>query len=175
MVSVSGYLIGSQEADMVPLPPQAELLWWYQYYLATERGRDGYQKYLHKFATLIWQTASPKRRFDSATFNRSAAALDNPDHVTIAIHNYHWRLALADGEPKHDALDKKLAKLPNISVPTITLEGDSNGAPHPDPRSYAKKFSGRNSHQHLTGGIGRNLLQETPQAFAQAIRDVDAY
>jgi len=175
MVSVSGYLIGSQEAGKVPLPPQAELQWWYQYYLATERGRLGYQKNLHAFAKLIWQTASPKWKFDDATFERSAAALDNPDHVAIAVHNYRWRLALAEGEPKFDPLEKRLAELPAISVPTITLEGDANGAPHPDPSVYAKKFSGRYEHRNLTGGIGHNLPQEAPDAFAQAIIDVDRF
>jgi pimeloyl-ACP methyl ester carboxylesterase len=175
MVSVSGYLIGSQESGRVPLPPQAELLWWYQYYLATERGRAGYEKYLHDFAKLIWQTASPKWNFDEATFKRSAAALDNPDHVAIAIHNYRWRLGLAEGEPKFDPLEKRLAGLPNISVPTITLEGDANGAPHPDPSAYAKKFSGKYAHRIVNGGIGHNLPQEAPQAFAQAIIDVDAF
>ncbi len=175
MVSVSGYLIGSQAAGKMPLPPQAEFLWWYQYYLSTERGREGYQKYLHDFAKLIWQTASPKWKFDDATFKRSAAALDNPDHVAIAVHNYRWRLGLAEGEPKFDALEKRLAGLPDISVPTITLEGDANGAPHPDPRSYAKKFSGRYAHRDLTGGIGHNLPQEAPEAFARAVIDVDTY
>ena len=175
MVSVSGYLIGSQEAGKVPLPPQAELQWWYQYYLATERGRLGYEKNLHAFAKLIWQTASPKWKFDDATFERSAAALDNPDHVAVAVHNYRWRLALAEGEPKFDPLEKRLAELPAISVPTITLEGDANGAPHPDPSVYAKKFSGRYAHRNLTGGIGHNLPQEAPDAFAQAIIDVDRF
>ncbi len=95
MVSVSGYLIGSQEAGKVPLPPKAELQWWYQYYFATERGRQGYDKYRRDFAKLIWQLASPKWNFDDATFDRSAAAFDNPDHVAIVIHNYRWRLGLA--------------------------------------------------------------------------------
>ena len=173
MVSVSGYLIGSQEAGKVPLPPQAELQWWYQYYLATERGRAGYEKNLHAFAKLIWQTASPKWKFDDATFDRSAAALDNPDHVAIAVHNYRWRLALAEGEPKFDPLEKRLASAPVINVPTITLEGDANGAPHPDPSAYAKKFSGRYAHRDLKGGIGHNLPQEAPREFAQAVIDAD--
>jgi pimeloyl-ACP methyl ester carboxylesterase len=175
MVSVSGYLIGSQEAGKVPLPPKAELQWWYQYYLATERGRAGYDKYRHDFAKLIWQIASPKWSFDDATFDRSAASFDNPDHVGIAIHNYRWRLALAEGEPKYDDLEKRLAAGPVITVPTITLEGDANGAPHPDASSYAKKFSGRYSHRIIEGGIGHNLPQEAPQAFAQAVVDVDGY
>ena len=175
MVSVSGYLIGSQESGKVPLPPNAELQWWYQYYFATERGRAGYDKYRHDFAKLIWQTASPKWNFDDATFDRSAASFDNPDHVAIAIHNYRWRLDLAKGEPKYDDLEKRLAEGPVITVPTITLEGDANGAPHPDPSSYAKKFSGRYSHRTLVGGIGHNLPQEAPQAFAKAIVDVNAF
>jgi len=174
-VSVSGYLIGSQEAGKIPLPPKAEFQWWYQFYLATERGRAGYDKYRHDFAKLIWQLASPKWNFDDATFNRSAASFDNPDHVAIVIHNYRWRLALADGEPKYADLDKRLAAGPVITVPTITMEGDANGAPHPDPSAYAKKFSGKYSHRLIKGGIGHNLPQEAPQAFAQAVVDVDGY
>ena len=175
MVSVSGYLIGSQEAGKMPLPPPAEFQWWYQYYFATDRGRLGYEKYRRDFAKLIWQLASPKWKFDDAIFDRSAVSFDNPDHVSIVIHNYRWRLALADGEPKYEALDKKLAEFPVITVPTITLEGDANGAPHAEPASYAKKFSGRYSHRLIKGGIGHNLPQEAPTAFAQAVIDVDAY
>ena len=172
MVSVSGYLIGSQEAGKMPLPPQAELQWWYQYYFATERGRVGYDKYRHDFAKLIWQLASPKWDFDDATFDRSAAAFENPDQVSIVIHNYRWRLGLAEGEPKYDDFEKPLAEAPVISVPTITLEGDANGAPHPDASSYARKFSGNYSHRLIKGGVGHNLPQEAPQAFAEAVVDV---
>jgi pimeloyl-ACP methyl ester carboxylesterase len=175
MVSVSGYLIGSQEAGKMPLPPKAELEWWYQFYFATERGREGYDKYRHDFSKLIWQLASPKWNFDDATFDRSAASFDNPDHVSIVIHNYRWRLALAEGEPKYADLDKRLAEGPVITVPTITLEGDANGAPHLDPSAYARKFSGKYSHRLIEGGIGHNLPQEAPQAFAQAVVDVDGY
>jgi pimeloyl-ACP methyl ester carboxylesterase len=175
LVSVSGYLIGSQEAGKAPLPPKAELQWWYQYYFATERGRAGYDKYRHDFSKLIWQIASPKWDFDDATFDRTAASFDNPDHVAIVIHNYRWRLGLAEGEPKYDDLEKRLAEGPVITVPTITLEGDANGAPHPEPSSYAKKFSGKYAHRIITGGIGHNLPQEAPQAFAQAIVDVDGF
>ncbi len=173
MVSVSGYLIGSQEAGKMPLPPKAELQWWYQFYFATERGQQGYDKYRHDFARLIWQLASPKWNFDDATFERSAAAFDNSDHVRIVIHNYRWRLDLAQGEAKYDDLEKKLATFPVITVPTITMEGDANGAPHPEPSAYAKKFSGKYEHRLITGGIGHNLPQEAPQAFAQAVIDVD--
>ena len=175
LVSVSGYLIGSQEANRMPLPPQAELAWWYQYYFATERGRAGYEAYRRDFAKLIWQIASPRWGFDDATFERSAAAFDNPDHVAIVIHNYRWRLGLADGEPRYADLETRLAAAPVITVPTITLEGDANGAPHPDASAYAKKFSGRYAHRVITGGIGHNLPQEAPQAFAQAVVDVDGY
>jgi pimeloyl-ACP methyl ester carboxylesterase len=175
LVSVSGYLIGSQALGKMPLPPKNELEWWYQYYFATERGRAGYDKYRHDFAKLIWRLASPKWRFDDATFHRSAAAFDNPDHVSIVIHNYRWRLALAEGEQKYDDLEKRLAAAPVITVPTITLEGDANGAPHPDPSSYAKKFSGKYTHRLLKGGIGHNLPQEAPQAFAEAVADVERY
>jgi pimeloyl-ACP methyl ester carboxylesterase len=174
LVSVSGYLIGSQESGKVPLPPKAELAWWYQYYFATERGRAGYDTYRHDFAKLIWQLASPKWDFDDATFDRSAASFDNPDHVAIVIHNYRWRLGLAEGEPKYGDLEKRLAEGPDITVPAITLEGDANGAPHPDASSYAKKFSGRYAHRIIKGGVGHNLPQEAPQAFAQAVVDVDA-
>jgi pimeloyl-ACP methyl ester carboxylesterase len=175
LVSVSGYLIGSQEAGKIPLPPQAELQWWYQYYFATEHGRAGYDKNRHDFAKLIWQTASPKWNFDDAMFDRSAAAFDNPDHVAIVIHNYRWRLDLVQGEAKYDDLEKRLAKAPVISVPTITLEGDANGAPHPDASSYANKFSGKYTHRLIKGGVGHNLPQEAPRVFAQAVVDVDGY
>ncbi len=175
MVSVSGYLIGSQEAGKMPLPPAAEFQWWYQFYFATERGRVGYDKNRHDFAKLIWQLASPKWKFDDVTFDRTAASFDNPDHVAITIHNYRWRLALAEGEPKYEALDKRLAEAPVIKVPTITLEGDANGAPHLEPDAYAKKFSGPYAHRLIKGGVGHNLPQEAPQAFAQAVLDVDAY
>jgi pimeloyl-ACP methyl ester carboxylesterase len=173
MVSVSGYLIGSQELNKMPLPPKAELQWWYQYYFATERGQAGYEKYRRDFARLIWELASPKWNFDEATFNRSATAFDNPDHVAIAVHNYRWRLGLAEGEAKYEDLETRLAAFPIIRVPTITLEGDANGAPHPDPAAYAKKFSGKYEHRLITGGIGHNLPQEAPQAFARAVVDVD--
>jgi len=172
LVAVSGYLIGNQEAGRMPLPPKAEFQWWYQFYFATERGRIGYEKNRSDFNKLIWQLGSPKWSFDDATFARSAAAFDNPDHVDIVIHNYRWRLGLADGERKYDELEKRLAAAPTISVPTITLESDANGAPHPEPSSYANKFTGRYAHRHIEGGIGHNLPQEDPNAFVQAIIDV---
>jgi pimeloyl-ACP methyl ester carboxylesterase len=172
LVSVSGYLIGSQASGRVPLPPAAELQWWYQFYFATERGREGYARNRHDFAKLIWNLASPKWAFDDATFDRSAAAFDNPDHVEITIHNYRWRLGLAEGEARYDAIERKLAAAPAITVPTITMEGDANGAPHPDPAAYASKFTGRYTHRNIGGGIGHNLPQEAPAAFAQAIIDV---
>ena len=175
LVSVSGYLIGSPEANKMPLPPKAELQWWYQFYFATERGRAGYDKYRHDFAKLIWQIASPKWDFDGATFERSAASFDNPDHVSIVIHNYRWRLGLAEGEPQYDDLEKRLAEGPLINVPTITLEGDANGAPHPDASSYADKFSGKYAHRIIEGGVGHNLPQEAPQDFAEAVVEVDGY
>ena len=171
MVSVSGYLIGSQSANSKPLPPAAELSWWYQFYFATERGRLGYAANTHEFAKLIWRTASPTWTFDDATFNRSAVALDNPDHVAITIHNYRWRLGLEEGEEKYDAFEKQLAMGPVVTIPTITMEGDSNGAPHPQPSAYAKKFSGKYEHRDIAA-IGHNLPQEAPEAFAQAIIDV---
>ena len=173
-VSVSGYLIGSQAAGEQPLPPAAELQWWYQFYFATERGRAGYERYTHDFAKLIWRIASPEWSFDDATFDRSAASLDNPDHVAIAIHNYRWRLGLAEGEPDYQDLEQKLAEGPVITVPTITLEGDANGAPHPEPSAYAGKFSGDYEHRAIEGGIGHNLPQEAPEAFAQAVIEVDS-
>jgi pimeloyl-ACP methyl ester carboxylesterase len=172
MVSVSGYLIGTQAANKAPLPPEAELAWWYQFYFATERGRLGYEKNWHDFAKLIWKTASPKWQFDDATFERSAASLANPDHVAITIHNYRWRLGLAEGEPQYDALEKRLADLPAINVPTITMEGDANGAPHPPPAAYAKKFTGKYQHIDLPGDVGHNLPQEAPREFANAIIEV---
>jgi pimeloyl-ACP methyl ester carboxylesterase len=175
LVSVSGYLIGNPEANKTPLPPKAELEWWYQFYFATERGRAGYEKYRRDFNKLIWRLASPKWNFDDATFDRSAASFDNPDHVRLVIHNYRWRLGLAEGEPKYDEPEKRLAAAPVIAVPTITLEGDANGAPHPDAGSYAKKFSGKYAHRVVTGGVGHNLPQEAPEAFARAVVDVDGY
>ena len=175
MVSVSGYLIGSQRANALPLPPRAELAWWYQFYFATERGRLGYERDRRAFARLIWQTASPAWRFDDATFDRSARALDNLDHVAIVIGNYRWRLGLIEGEKQYDALERRLAEAPIITVPTITLEGDANGAPHPDPSAYAGKFSGRYEHRLIGSGIGHNLPQEAPKAFAQAVIDVASY
>ncbi|MBV9657127.1 MAG: alpha/beta hydrolase [Verrucomicrobia bacterium] len=175
LVSVSGYLIGSQELGKVPLPPKAELEWWYQYYFATERGRAGYEKYRSDFNRLIWQLASPKWNFDDATYARSAASFDNPDHVSIVIHNYRWRLGLAEGEAKYDPLEKRLAEFPIIHMPTITLEGDANGAPHPEPAAYAKKFSGKYVHRNIAGGIGHNLPQEAPQVFTDAVLEVATY
>ena len=175
LVSVSGYLIGSQAAGRAPLPPKAELQWWYQYYFATERGRAGYAKYTRDFNKLIWQLASPKWQFEDATFDRSAAAFDNPDHVSVVVHNYRWRLGMAEGESQHDDLEGRLAQAPNIAVPTITLEGDANGAPHPDATVYARKFTGKYAHRVIEGGVGHNLPQEAPQAFAEAIIEVDTY
>ncbi len=175
IVSVSGYLIGSQAAGKLPLSPNAELQWWYQFYFATERGRAGYEKYRREFAKLIWQLASPRWRFSDATFDRSAASFDNSDHVSIVIHNYRWRLGLAEGERKYDDLETRLAKGPVITVPTITLEGDANGAPHPDASAYAAKFSGKYAHRAITGGVGHNLPQEAPEAFANAVVDIDSY
>jgi pimeloyl-ACP methyl ester carboxylesterase len=174
LVSVSGYLIGSIKANLEPLPPKAEFAWWYQFYFATERGRLGYQKYTHDFAKLIWQLASPTWDFDDATFDRSAAAFENPDHVDVSIHNYRWRQGLAKGEAQYDDLENKLFAGPVITVPTITMEGDDNGAAHPPPASYANKFTGKYSHRNLKG-IGHNLPQEAPQAFAQAVTDVGGY
>ncbi len=172
MVSVSGYLISTQQSGNMPLPPSAELQWWYQFYFATERGKEGYEKYRHDFSKLIWQLASPQWKFDDSTFNRSARSLENPDHVAIVVHNYRYRLALAEGEVRYAAIDKVIAATPVISVPTITMEGDANGAPHPPPAAYAGKFSGRYEHRDIKGGIGHNLPQEAPQAFAQAVIDV---
>jgi pimeloyl-ACP methyl ester carboxylesterase len=169
MVSVSGYLIGSRKANAMPLPPKAELAWWYQFYFATERGRQGYEDNRRDFARLIWQTASPKWTFDDATFDRTAKALDNPDHVEIVIHNYRWRLGIAEGEERYETLEDKLAVGPIINVPTITMEGDANGAPHPEPSAYAKKFSGKYEHRLVAGGVGHNLPQEAPMAFAEAV------
>jgi len=175
LVSVGGDLIGSKAANKAPLSPRAEYAWWYQYYFATERGRAGYDTYRRDFSKLIWQLASPKWAFDDATFARSAVAFDNPDHVAIVIHNYRWRIALAPGEPQYDDLERQLAGAPAIGVPTISLEGDANGAPHPDPDAYASKFSGKYAHRTISGGVGHNLPQEAPQAFAQAIIDVDSF
>ncbi len=175
LVSVSGYLVGSQTAGKTPLPPSAELQWWYQYYFATDRGREGYAKYTNDFAKLIWKLASPRWNFDDATFEQSAAAFANPDHVEIVVHNYRWRLGLTQGEKRFDKYEAKLATAPEISVPAITLEGDANGAPHPDPKAYAGKFKAKYEHRQISGGVGHNLPQEAPTAFAQAVLDVDTW
>jgi pimeloyl-ACP methyl ester carboxylesterase len=175
MVSVSGYLIGNQAANKAPLPPPAELSWWYQYYFATDRGRAGYDKYRRDFAKLIWHTASPQWNFDDETFDRSAASFDNPDHVDIVIHNYRWRLGIASGESQYDDLEQQLVTGPVITVPTITLEGDANGAPHPEPAAYATKFSGKYTHRTISGGVGHNLPQEAPKSFVEAILEVDGF
>jgi len=172
LVSVSGYLIGSQKANAAPLPPAAELQWWYQFYFATERGRAGYAANTEAFNRLIWTLASPKWTFDDATFARTAKSFVNPDHVDIVIHNYCWRLGLAQGEAQFDDLEAKLAAGPPITIPAITMEGDANGAPHPQPAAYAGKFKGPYAHRLITGGIGHNLPQEAPAAFAQAVLDV---
>nr|WP_255503029.1 alpha/beta hydrolase [Cupriavidus sp. UME77] len=173
LVSVSGYLIGSVEGNLKPLAPQAELQWWYQFYFATERGRIGYEQHRHAFTKLIWQLASPTWKFDDRTFDRSAVAFDNPDHVSIVIHNYRWRLGLAEGEARYADLERRLAAFPSIGVPTITMEGDANGAPHPEPSAYASKFTGKYQHRLITGGIGHNLPQEAPQDFVSAVIDAD--
>lgn len=174
LVSVSGYLIGSQKGNKAPLPPKAEQAWWYQYYFSTERGKAGYTANTKAFNKLIWQTASPDWKFTDTDYNRSAVAFNNPDHVAIVIHNYRWRLGLAKGEAKYDAVEKQLALAPAITVPTVTLEGDANGAPHLAPADYAKRFTGKYIHHTLTGGIGHNLPQEAPQAFANAIIEADS-
>jgi pimeloyl-ACP methyl ester carboxylesterase len=176
IVSVSGYLIGSPAANKTPLPPMTEFPWWYQYYFATDRGKLGYTQYTHDFNKLIWQTASPKWNFDDATYDRSAASFNNPDHVAIVIHNYRWRLELAEGEPKYDEYEQKLSAGPVITVPAIVLEGDANGAPHAnDDTAYRKKFSGKYAFRIIQGGVGHNLPQEAPQAFAKAVIEVDGY
>ena len=172
LVSVSGYLIGSQEANRKPLPPAAEFAWWYQFYFTTERGAQGYAANYKDFNRLIWKLASPTWKFDDATYDRSATAFDNPDHVAVVIHNYRWRLGLAQGESQFDVLEKRLAAAPAITVPTITMGGDANGAPHPEPSAYAKKFTGKYQHRNIGGGIGHNLPQEAPKAFVQAMLDV---
>jgi len=173
LVSVSGYLIGSQAGNAKPLPPSAELQWWYQFYFATERGKAGYAANTNAFNRLIWQLASPQWKFDDATFERSATSFVNPDHVAIVIHNYRWRLGLAQGESQYDGFEAKLAGAPPVTIPSITMEGDANGAPHPDPAAYRAKFTAAYEHRLITGGIGHNLPQEAPAAFAQAVLDVD--
>ncbi len=175
MVSVSGYLIGNQEAGKMPLPPKAELEWWYQFYFATERGRAGYEKYRREFSKLIWQLASPKWNFDDATFDRSAAAFDNPDHVDIVIHNYRWRLGPRRGRAEIRRPGKAARRRPGHhrarrSRSKVTPTARRIRTPAPT----RKKFTGKYAHRLITGGIGHNLPQEAPQAFAQAVVDVAA-
>ena len=175
MVSVNGYLINNRERNKLPLPPKVEHGWWYQYYFATERGRAGYDANRRDFAKLIWKANSPKWDFDDATFDRTAASFDNPDHVGVVIHNYRWRLSVAEGDPQYDDLERRLAEAPVIAAPTITLDGDSDGvAPASDGTSYAKKFSGKRTHR-IIKGVGHNLPQEAPHAFAEAVVEVDGY
>jgi pimeloyl-ACP methyl ester carboxylesterase len=175
IASVSGYLISSPAGNQTPLPPQAAFAFWYQYYFATEVGKAGYAKYLDDFNKFIWHQASPKWNFDDATYNRTAASFNNPDHLDIVMHDYRWRLGIADGERKYDDLEKRLAALPAVTVPAITLEGDANGAIHAPSTAYRNKFSGKYDHRLITGGVGHNLPQEAPQRFAQAVIDVDGY
>jgi pimeloyl-ACP methyl ester carboxylesterase len=175
IVSVGGYLISSPEGNQVPWPPEPAFLFWYQYYFATPVGKAGYAKYLDQFNKFIWHQASPKWNFDDATYDRTAASFNNPDHIDIVMHDYRWRLGLADGERKYDDLEKRLATLSPITVPAITMEGDSNGAIHAPSTAYRNKFSGKYDYRLITGGVGHNLPQEAPQAFAQAVIDVDAY
>ena len=173
LVSVSGYLVASQAAAANPLPPSAELAWWYLFYFSTERGKAGYAKYTKDFNRVIWKLASPKWAFDDATFERTAKAFENPDFVHISLQHYRWYMRLEQGEAKYDELEARIATFPTISLPTITLEGDANGAPHGNPSAYARKYPGKYEHRTITGGIGHNLPQEAPQAFAQAVIDVD--
>jgi pimeloyl-ACP methyl ester carboxylesterase len=172
IVSVGGYLISSPAGNQTPLPPEPAFLFWYQYYFATDVGKAGYEKYLHDFNKFIWRQASPKWNFDDATYDRSAASFDNPDHVDIVMHDYRWRLGLADGERKYDDLEMRLAALPVVTVPAITMEGDSNGAIHAPATAYRDKFAGKYDYRLITGGVGHNLPQEAPQALAQAVIDV---
>jgi pimeloyl-ACP methyl ester carboxylesterase len=171
IVSVSGYLVVNLNINQFPLPPQAELGWWYQYYFATDRGERGYTQFRHDFNKLIWKLASPKWAFDDATYIRTAPAFDNPDHVAIVIHNYRWRLSLAKGESRYDDWEKKLAAAPAITVPAITIGSDFDGA-NADGAAYAKKFTGKYAHR-LLPGIGHNVPQEAPDAFARAVIDAD--
>ncbi|HTF51164.1 MAG TPA: alpha/beta hydrolase [Pseudonocardia sp.] len=173
LVSVSGYLVTNLQAQLQPLPPAAELGWWYQFYFSTERGLRGYQQNTHDFNKLIWKIASPKWHFDDATFDRTAASFGNPDHVSIVIHNYRWRMSLAKGDPQYDSLEQKLSTSPVVTVPTITIASDFDGAAS-DGASYRNKFSGQYSHTVLKD-IGHNVPQEAPEAFAKAIVDVDGY
>jgi pimeloyl-ACP methyl ester carboxylesterase len=175
IVSVSGYLIGSPAANKMPLPPAAEYAFWYQYYFATENGQAGYAKYLHDFNKLTWRLASPKWNFDDATFDRTAESFNNPDHVAIVIHNYRWRIGVAQGESKYDDLEKRLAQGLIVTVPAITMEGEANGAAHPPAAAYRGKFSGKYDYRLVGNGVGHNLPQEAPQDFAKAIVDVDGF
>jgi pimeloyl-ACP methyl ester carboxylesterase len=175
IVSVGGYLISTPAGNQVPWPPEPAFLFWYQYYFATPVGKAGYEKYLDQFNKFIWHQASPKWNFDDATYERTAASFHNPDHVDIVMHDYRWRLGLADGERKYDDLEKRLAALAPIAVPTITMEGDSNGAIHAPSTAYRNKFSGKYDYRLVTGGVGHNLPQEAPQAFAQAVIDADGF
>ncbi len=175
LVSVSGYLITDVAAQAKPLAAAAEHTWWYQFYFATERGRLAMESPIDRPALcrLVWDTVSPNWHFDDATFARTAAAFENPDYPAIVIHNYRWRLGLADGERCYDALERKLAARPRITVPTVTLDPalDPFTAPG-DGSAYRSFFAGPYVHRTLSG-VGHNLPQEAPTAFAQAVVDAD--
>ena len=168
LVSAGGYIITSQAAQQMPAPAKVEYAWWYQYYFATERGRAGLAANRRDIARVSWTTNSPLWKFDDATFERTAASFDNPDWVDIVVHNYRWRLGLAEGDPKHAELERRLAAQPTIAVPTITMEGDTNGiAPPTDGKASAAKFTGPRT--HLVVHAGHNVPQEAPEAFADAV------
>ncbi|MDT0542890.1 MULTISPECIES: alpha/beta fold hydrolase [Streptomyces] len=176
LVSVTGYLITNRDDNKQPLPPKAEWAWWYQYYFATERGRLGLEQeeYRRDLARLVWTFNSPTWGFDDATFDRTAAAFGNPDYAAIVIHNYRWRLGLATGDPRYDGLEERLARRPVIGVPTVTLDGERDPfTPAGDGAMYRDKFSGPYAHRTLKG-IGHNVPQEAPEAFAEAVLEADS-
>jgi pimeloyl-ACP methyl ester carboxylesterase len=172
LVSVNGYLIQDIAHAMVPAQPDREVAFWYQYYFQIERGRAGLAANRREIAGILWRQWSPNWRFDDTTLARTVAAHDNPDYVDVAIHSYRHRYGLADGDPQYADLQRRLAALPVISVPTITLDGDADGViPATDGAASAAKFTARRAHRVIPRA-GHNLPQEEPEAFAAAVLEL---
>jgi pimeloyl-ACP methyl ester carboxylesterase len=172
LVSVNSYLIQNIAKAMMPAKPEQEVALWYQYYFQLERGRAGLAANRREIARILWEQWSPDWDFDDATFDRSAAAHDNPDYVDVVIHSYRHRFGLAAGDPRYADLQRRLAPLPPITVPAVTLDGDADGVlPASDGRASAAKFTGRRVHR-VVPGVGHNVPQEAPEAFAAAVMEL---
>ena len=172
LVTVNSYLIQDLSRAMVPAPPENEEAMWYEYYFQLERGRAGLAANRRKIARMLWEEWSPDWDFDDATFDRSAGALDNPDFVDVAIHSYRHRFGNADGDPRYAELEKRLAAMPPITLPAVTLDGDSDGViAAGDGSASAAEFAARRIHR-VVKGAGHNIPQEAPEAFAAAVMEL---